>query len=234
MKHISITACSIALLLLSAACHKESVTEWSGTPTNTRTVIDYALDYEGMYQIKYKVLYNRHLQVETLLRGEKFADISQLQLIAKFYYKEPASTLPDSVEVFNVKGKKAGAINKDFNKIAPWSSSGNYTYPERRNDLLNTPGAAALLAIAGKDVDWGGTGHLGGSGSIKILDHLKMLNLPSLKDTITGKEYYSWTKEWFYRGYEIRFNSIGLPVQVMYTDNLNPAVLNAEVAYKQQ
>lgn len=230
-----------------SACKKDS-TAIVDIPADAqkKTLIDYLLNYEGMYMVKYKVFYNEQYQVREIYRGEQFAADLQMQLFARMYYSEqkttPAQQLPDSVVFYNTKGKVSEVVRTDFRPLPSRESGKNYLWPDRHNKVMDVPGIAALMAIAGKKVNWGGDGHLGSGATIDTYGSFSMVNSPSLSDVYT--EYYeetgydfetkTWKKMTRSRVYMLRFQEEGFPTDVIFTNNLNPAVPYLKIAYKRQ
>ncbi|MCW3467327.1 hypothetical protein [Chitinophaga nivalis] len=226
MKYWLIAGC---LSLLMTACKKNNGDEVMPAAVVPKTVVDYVLCNEGMYLVKYKPVYNRYYQVISLLRGEQFAPESQLQPVATFYYSDQREeSIPDSVQVYNVRRKVAGVIKGDYNVVVHTKKDTTYNYPERRNRFLETTGGRTLMLIANKEVDWGGSGHLGGNNSIKLMSYLPYFNKPTLQDMITGKTDYGNVT-----GLQLQFTAAGYPIRVDYTDNYNAAYTHMIVAYRQ-
>jgi hypothetical protein len=217
------------IILAAVACRKTATTDINIQQSTGKVVVDYVMCNEGMYLMKYKPVYNRYMQVASLLRGEQFAPESQLQEIAVFHYHDQQQgSIPDSVSVFNVHHKVAGVIKDGYNVVAQTKKDTAYRYPERRNRFLETTGAYTLMLVAGKNVDWAGSGHLGGNGSINIMGYLHYFNQPTLKDTITNTTNYGNVE-----GLQLQFNNTGYPIRVDYTDNYNAAYTHMFVGYRE-
>lgn len=230
-----------------SACKKSS-TAIVDIPADAqkKTLIDYLLNYEGMYMVKYKVFYDEQYQVREIYRGEQFAADLQMQLFARMYYPEqkvaPQLQMPDSVVFYNTKGKVSEVVKTGFTTLPLRESGKDYLWPNRHNKIMDVPGIAALMAVAGKKVNWGGDGHLGSGSTIDTYDAFSMVNSSSLSDVYT--EYYeetgydfeskTWKKMTRSRVYMIRFQEEGFPTDVIFTDKINPAVPYLKIAYKRQ
>lgn len=227
------------LLIVSSglfSCQKQSEATFL-VNDQKRTVIDHVLDLEGMYMIKYQFQYNEHYQVSKIFRGERFSQKHQMQLIALAHYDEKnKSQLPDSISTYNTRGFKTGVIHsKSYNKIAKLSSQAELHWPERTNRLLLVPGGQLALAIASKKIDWSGAGHLGSGSTIQIMDHLKHLNRPTLKDSIRiYVEYKTDGSKGNFDDFQILFDASGNPIDMGFYDLINANFEQVKVNYRQE
>lgn len=226
----------ILLQLGMVSCQKESEAEYQ-TVKKKQTVIDYVLDLENLYMIKYRFEYNNQYQVTRIYRGERQANASQLQLIAVAHYDQAnQSNLPDSLSTYNTRGYKVGVIQaKDFNSIAKPIPNQIYDWPTRENKLLTVPGGELAFAIAGKKIGWSGAGHMGSGNTIDIMDHLKLLNRSNLKDSIqlavTSKT--DGTKRMF-DDFHILYNNLGFPIDMSMYDRLNAGFEQLKINYREE
>ena len=226
----------VALCCINASCNKDSLSIVENSKAK-RTVVDYVLDLESLYLIKYQFQYNDSNQVTNIYRGERFANTSQLQLIAKaFYSTADPDKLPDSLVTYNTKGFRAGVIYANsYNKVAVVNSERAYVWPERINKLLLTPGGRLALAISGAKINWAGDGHLGSAGEIKIMDNLLMINRGSLKDSIQiPVPYKTDGSNRKVNDFMIKYNKFGYPIDISFYDLNNAGFERAKINYREE
>lgn len=237
-KHTSLISTGVALFLAAcslSACQKDSEVNIKHIKQK-QTVVDYILDLENLYMIKYSFQYNDQYQVTKIYRGERHANISQLQLIAEAHYdSNNKSNLPDSLSTYNTRGFKVGVIlAKDYNSVAK-ANNKQYQWPERNNKLLTVPGGELALAIAGKKIGWSGSGHMGSGSTIEIMDHLKFLNRSSLKDSIqipvSSKTDGTNRK---FDDFHVKYNKLGFPIDMAMYDAVNADFEQVKINYRDE
>lgn len=227
---------AIAVILAIVSCTKESQSI-IGNDRAKKTVVDYILDRENLYLIQYRFQYNEYYQVTHIYRGERFADPTQLQIVAEaFYSSSDPDQLPDSLVAYNTKGFKAGTIYpSNFNNVADVNLTTDYVWPERRNKLLTTPGGRLALAISGSEIDWAGDGHLGSGNEIKILDNVAFINRSSIKDSVQRHVDYSTDgSDIAIDNYLIQYNKFGYPIDISFYDLYNAGFETAKINYREE
>lgn len=223
-------------MVIAASCQKNGTSDID-LKSQKRTVIDYVLDHETMYLVKYKFQYNNKYQVTKVFRGERYAEDFQLQLIAENHYDPKNSTeFPDSVSTYNTKGFKSGVIlAKDFTPVVKEEQGATYIWPTRSNKLLTVAGGKYALAVAGKQVDWAGSGHMGSGSTINMMHFLKYLNRPNLRDSIQlyVKHKTDGTKRNF-DDFRIKFNPSGYPIDMGFYDAINADYEQLKINYREE
>lgn len=226
----------VLLILAASSCQKDSVSDFGEIKTK-KTVVDYILNLEGLYLIKYNFQYNEKYQVTKVYRGERFANLNQLQLILESHYNaNNNNNLPDSISTYNTKGFKVGVLKPDdYNKVVSISKNQSYKWPERENKLLAVPGGEFALAISSKKVAWSGAGHLGSGSQVEIMHNLNMLNRHSLKDSLqVPVPYKTDGTDRKFDDFRILYNNSGYPIDLAFFDAINANFEKLKINYREE
>lgn len=220
-------------VVIASACQKESeITSDFGD--SKRTVVDYVWQLE-FYITKYRMQYNEHYQVTDIYRGDEFSTDAQMKRIARLYYADHTSDLPDSVVTYDLNGFRVGIISPSaFNTVAEVDTTTEYHIPQRQNKLLTTPGGAVAFALAGSPVLWGDEGTHSGP-QVFLLNDTRYLNRTALQDTIKVS-----APDGLYNGFHVylfTFDQMGYPTEVRrmwpYDTSIN-GILRARISYREE